>query len=79
MDKFITKYLSQEVVGWNDDLSEIQVRCKVLYNDGSVAVVIESRPTKLAIDPASAAPTPAGTRGQSLEQSEKPGAKSPGN
>ena len=37
------------------------------------------RRTKLAIDPASASLQPAESRGQSLEQSDDPGAKSPGN
>ena len=50
------------------------------YFQKTTGVLCENcRRTRLAIDPASAALQPAESRGQSLEQSNNPGTKSPGN
>ena len=60
-------------------LNEIRLRADVL----AINLLDEQRRlssrTTLAIDPASAALQPAESRGQSLEQSNNPGTKSPGN
>jgi len=43
--KLIAKYISQKTVGYLDDFSKIVLKCKVLYTDGTIEIITETRPT----------------------------------
>jgi len=49
-EKFIKRYISQKVEGYNFDFSELYLACEVEYNDGSFGFIVETRPTMLALD-----------------------------
>ena len=49
-EKFIKRYISQKVEGYNFDFSELYLDCEVEYNDGSFGFIVETRPTLLAVD-----------------------------
>jgi len=48
--KFIVKYISQKTIGYSDNFKKIKLRCKVKYNDGSVAVITETHSNVYQLD-----------------------------
>ena len=49
-EKFIKRYISLKVEGYNQNCSELYLACEVEYNDGSFGFIVETRPTMLAVD-----------------------------
>jgi hypothetical protein len=49
-ERYIKRYISQKVEGYNSDFTIMYLACEVEYNDGGYGFVLESRPTMCAVD-----------------------------